>query len=147
MPAAVRPHAAHVVAGPRVARRPVSLRGVRYFVREGIEGFRRNGLMSVAAVTITVVTLVALGAAIIIAGTLGTAAGGVERRLQVIVYLRDGLQPKEIDGLRAQLAGLPGATGVVFVSKEAALDVFQRRMGGKVDLRGILSHNPLPASF
>jgi cell division transport system permease protein len=147
MPAAVRPRAAHPVAGPGVARRPASLRGVRYFVREGIEGFRRNGLMSVAAVTITVVTLVALGAAIIIAGTLDTLAGGVERRLQVIVYLRDGLQRNEIDGVQARLARLPGVTGVVFVSKEAAFESFQRRLGGNVDLRGILSHNPLPASF
>jgi len=147
MPAAVRPHPAHPVARTGVGRRPSSVRGVRYFIREGIEGFRRNGLMSVAAVTITVVTLVALGAAFIVAGTLDTLAGGVERRLQVIVYLRDGLRPTEVDGMRARLARLPGVTGVVFISKEAALESFQRRLGGKVDLRSILTHNPLPASF
>ncbi len=148
MPAAVRPHAVHPAARPGVARRrPAPLRGVRYFVHEGVEGFRRNGLMSVAAVTITVVTLVALGAAIIIAGALDTLASGVERRLQVIVYLRDGLPPNEIDDVRTRLAGLPGVTGVAFVSKEAALESFQRRLGGTVKLRGVLSHNPLPASF
>lgn len=130
-----------------MARRPASVRGMRYFIREGIEAFRRNGLMSVAAVTITVVTLVALGAAIIVAGTLDALAGGVERRLQVIAYLRDGLRPSEIAAVQARLERLPGVTGVVFVSKEAALESFQRRLGGKVNLRGVLSHNPLPASF
>jgi cell division transport system permease protein len=147
MPAAVRPRAVHHAARPAAARRPAPVSGVRYFVREGVQGFRRNGLMSVAAVTITIVTLVSLGAAIIIAGTLDALAGGVERRIQVIVYLRDGLRPSELDGVRTRLAQLPGVTGVVFVSKEAALESFQRRIGGKVDLRGILSHNPLPASF
>lgn len=147
MPAAVRPHAVHRAAGPAASRRPASVRGVRYFIREGVEGFRRNGLMSVAAVTITVVTLVSLGAAIILAGTLDALAGGVERRIQVVVYLRDGLRPRELDAVHTRLARLPGVTGVVFVSKEAALESFQRRLGGKVDLRGILSHNPLPASF
>jgi len=147
MPAAVRPHAVHPASRPGIFRRPASLRGMRYFIREGIEGFKRNGLMSVAAVTITVVTLVALGAAIIVAGTLDTLAGGVERRLHVIVYLRDGLPAGEIDGVRARLTRLPGVTSVVFVSKEAALESFQRRLGGTVNLRGVLSHNPLPASF
>jgi cell division transport system permease protein len=147
MPAAVRPRVVHPTARPAVARRPAPLRGMRYFIREGVEGFKRNGLMSVAAVTITVVTLVSLGAAIIVAGTLDAMAAGVERRLQVIVYLRDGLPASEIDGVRARLAGLPGVTGVAFVSKEAALESFQRRLGGTVNLRGVLSHNPLPASF
>ena len=147
MPAAVRPHAVRPAARPSMARRPASVPGMRYFIREGVEAFRRNGLMSVAAVTITVVTLVALGAAIIVAGTLDALAGGVERRLQVIVYLRDGLRPSEIGAVQAQLERLRGVTGVVFVSKEAALESFQRRLGGKVNLRGVLSHNPLPASF
>src|SRR5215470_6541989 len=105
MPAAVRPHAVRPAARPIMARRPASVRGMRYFIREGIEAFRRNGLMSVAAVTITVVTLDAL-------------AGGVERRLQVIAYLRDGLRPSEIDAVQARLERLPGVAGVVFVSKE-----------------------------
>lgn len=148
MPAVTRPGtAAPLITARGPARRPVPARGVRYFVREGVQGFRRNGLMSVAAVTITMVTLVALGAAFVVATTLDHLAGDVERKLQAFIYLRDGLRPNEVEAVRTRLARLPGVTQIVFVSKEDALIAFQQRLGGKVDLWEMLSHNPLPASF
>jgi len=147
MPAATRsgPAAPRLAALP--AARRAAARGAPYFVREGIEGFRRNGLASVAAVTITMVTLMALGVALIVASTLDQLAGGVERKLQVVVYLRDGLRSSEVEAARARLSRLPGVTQVDYVSKDDALTVFQQRVGGRVDLREVLSHNPLPASF
>lgn len=148
MPAATNPEAAaRPAAAPRADRPAGPARGARYFVREGVEGFKRNGLMSVAAVTITMVTLTALGAAVIVAGMLNQLAAGVERKLNVMVYLRDGLRSNEVGAVRARLMRLPGVTGVVFVSKEDALASFQQRLGGRVDLKEFLSRNPLPASF
>ena len=148
MPAATRPGTAARPATARHGPRPTRpARGAPYFLREGVEGFKRNGLMSVAAVTITMVTLMSLGAAFIVAGTLDQLAAGVERKLEVIVYLRDGLRPADVDAVRTRLGRLPGVTGVVFVSKEDALASFQQKLGSKVDLKEFLSHNPLPASF
>ncbi len=146
MPAATKPGAVARPFAERAVRRSAA-RGAPYFVREGIEGFRRNGLMSVAAVTITIVTLMALGIALIVASTLDQLAGGVERKIQVVVYLRDGLRSSDVDAVRARLGRLPGVTHVAYVSKDDALAAFQQRLGGRVDLRELLSHNPLPASF
>jgi cell division transport system permease protein len=148
MPAATKPEAVTPQAADRRSpRRPRPVRGVPYFVREGVEGFKRNGLMSVAAVTITTVTLVALGAALIVASALDQLAAGVERKIQVIVYLRDGLRADEVEAVQTRIGRLPGVTRIEFISKEDALTAFQQRLGGRVDLRGVLSHNPLPASF
>jgi cell division transport system permease protein len=148
MPAATRPGTtARPAAARSASRRAGPARGAPYFLREGVEGWRRNGLMSVAAVTITMVTLMALGAAFIVAGTLDQLAAGVERKLEINVYLRDGLRSTDVDTVRTRLERLPGVTGVVFVSKEDALASFQQRLGNKVDLKEFLSHNPLPASF
>jgi cell division transport system permease protein len=130
--------------GPR-ATRPA--RGASYFLREGMQGFRRNGLMSLAAAIITMVTLVALGMALVIASTLDHIASSVERRVEVVVYLHDGLHARDVDDLRARLLELPGVTGATYVSKSEALAEFQQAFKGAVDLQGLLSHNPLPASF
>jgi len=70
-----------------------------------------------------------------------------QRKLQVLVYLRDGLRPDEVEAVQTRLGRLPGVTRIAFISKEDALTAFQRRLGGRVDLREVLSHNPLPASF
>jgi cell division transport system permease protein len=148
MPAATRPEGVVRPASvPRADRRVRHARGAPYFLREGVEGFTRNGLMSVAAVTITMVTLTALGAAFVVAGTLDRLSASVEHRLEVIVYLHEGLRPGDVGAVRTRLLRLPGVTEVAFVSKEDALTSFQRRLGGKVDLKEFLSHNPLPASF
>jgi cell division transport system permease protein len=148
MPAATRPEeVVRQASTPRVDRRARPARGAPYFIREGVEGFKRNGLMSVAAVTITMVTLTALGAAFIVASTLDLLAAGVERKLEVIVYLREGLRQSDVGAVRTRLIRLPGVTEVAFVSKEDALASFQQRLGGKVDLKEFLSHNPLPESF
>lgn len=114
---------------------------------EGIQGFRHNGLASAAAVTITMVTLVALGAAMVVASTLDHLARSVESRVQMVVYLRDGLRASEVAAIRTRLIRLPGVTEVTYVSKDDALAAFQQRLGGRVDLTEFLSHNPLPASF
>jgi len=146
MPAAGRPGGGGRVPAVPGAPRRRSARSLLYFVREGIRGFGHNGLASAAAVTITMVTLVALGAATVVASTLDHLARRLESRVQMIVYLRDGLGAGEVAVVRARLTRLPGVTGVTYVSKDDALAAFQQRLGTRVDLSE-LSHNPLPASL
>ncbi|HYM70625.1 MAG TPA: permease-like cell division protein FtsX [bacterium] len=122
-------------------------RGARYFLSEGLQAFRRNGLMSLAAVTVTVVTLVALGAALVVAGALDYIARRLESQVQTIVYLKDGLADNAVAAVRAGLESLPGVTDVTYVSKGEALDRLRRSIGGGVQFRDLLARNPLPASF
>lgn len=147
MPAATKPGIEGRAPAGRTVRRLGPARGLPYFLREGVRGFAHNGLASAAAVTITMVTLMALGAALVVAGTLDRLARGVESKAQVVVYLHDGLRASEIAAVRARLIALPGVTRVTYVSKADALEGFQQRLGGRVDLMEFLSHNPLPASF
>lgn len=141
MPAAVELRPA------RPAHRRARARGVRYFLAEGLEAFRRNGLMSAAAVTITAVTLVALGATLALADVLDFVTHHLEQQVQVVIYLRRPLSGGQAAQLRARLARLPGVRRITYVSEEEALRRLQRSMGDRVDLRDLLAHNPLPASF
>ena len=127
--------------------RRVTPGGVRYLVSEGLQAFRRNGLMSAAAVTITVVTLIALGSALVVSGALGHIARALESQVQVVVYLKDGLQPSAVGEEGASLGVLDGVTEVNYVSKGRALEQLRRSMGGGAEFRVLGSHNPLPASF
>ncbi len=122
-------------------------RGWRYVLAEGVGGFARNGLMSVAAVTITMVTLLALGGALVVAGTLDQIARHLEQQVQVVVYLRDGLPPREVAALRDRLYRLPGVTGLTHVSQDEALAQLQKSLRGAAPFGDLLGRNPLPASF
>jgi cell division transport system permease protein len=132
---------------PRRRRGQHRSRGVRYFLVEGFEGFRRNGVMSAAAVTITMVTLLALGGALVVAATLDHIARHLERQMEVVAYLRDGLTPAQAGTLRDRLAHLPGVRSLDYVSKDEALTRFQQSMGGQMNVQDLLTRNPLPASY
>jgi cell division transport system permease protein len=114
---------------------------------EGWRAFARNGLMSLAAVVVTMVTLLALGATLVVSGTVDHVVGHLERQLQVVAYLRDGLSAGALDAVRDRVEHLPGVTDVQYVSKEQALASLQRAVGGRAEFRDLLAHNPLPASF
>lgn len=121
--------------------------GVRYALAEGAQGFVRNGLMSLASVVITSVTLTALGAALVVAGALNHVASALEQQLEVVVYLRPGAMPDEIAAARAGLERIPDVAGIEYVSPEDALHRLEAQIGPQAKFRDLLQRNPLPASF
>jgi cell division transport system permease protein len=134
-------------AAPRRAVRRVRPLGLGYALAEGAQGFLRNGLMSVASVVITAVTLLALGGALAVAGALDHVAAQLQQQLQVVVYMRPGETAAGIASLRGALVRIPGVTTIDYVSPQEALRRLESQLGPGARLRELLAHNPLPASF
>ncbi len=114
-----------------------------FLVREGVVGFRRNGLMSAAASSSILVALVAFGGALVTLWNLQAVAARVEEQLVVVAYLHDALSPAEVELARKAAAALPGAREVVFVPREEALRRLEQALGG-VELGEVVRRNPLP---
>ena len=135
--------------GRRHARAPRVLRplGLRYAVAEGAQGFVRNGLMSLASVVITAVTLFALGGALAVAGALTHVAAALEQQLQVVAYFHAGVTPEEVAAARARLGRVAGVADIEYVSPQEALQRLEAQIGPGAKFRDLLQHNPLPASL
>src|SRR5439155_350357 len=73
-----------------------------YFIAEALASFRRNGLMTVAAVTTIVVALLVVGGAVVLGLNLSHLAETLESEVAVVAFLHDGLTSAEIT--RAQRA-------------------------------------------
>lgn len=131
----------------RGRRRRVRPLGLRYALSEGVQGFVRNGLMSVASVVITATTLLALGGALAVAGALNHVAVSLERQLQVVVYLRPGAGDGEVMAVYDRLSHVPGVARIEYVSAQEALRRFEAQLGPRARLQDLLRRNPLPASF
>jgi cell division transport system permease protein len=119
------------------------LASLAYLSREGVLGFWRNGLMSVAAVSTMLAALLALGGALVSLWNLQALATRVEAQLVVVASLRDGLSPAEVEAARAAAAGLAGVQQVVLIPREEALRRLEQALGG-VQLREAVRRNPLP---
>lgn len=117
------------------------------FVADAWASFRRNGLMTAAAVTTVTVALLVVGAAVLIGLNLGKVALVIEDQVQVVAFLRDGLAPAEADTVKAAVAALPGVQTVRFVGRNEALDRLRERLGEGPAFADLVATNPLPDSL
>jgi cell division transport system permease protein len=67
--------------------------------------------------------------------------------MRVYVYLENGLDQDGIERVRTGLYNFDSVRGVVFVSREEALERFRERLGEGSSLVDDLETNPLPNSF
>lgn len=109
--------------------------------------FRRNGLMTVAAVTTISVALLVVGSAVVIGANLARIAGVLEDQVQVVAFLRDGMGAAEAADLRSAVAALPGVAAVQFVGRDEALARLQTHLGEEGAFADLVQTNPLPDSL
>lgn len=126
----------------------MSLRTKEYFIREAFVSIRRNGLMSLAAISTVAISLLVLGLFLVLVFNINNMASMLESQVQITVYVKDEVSNDKMTELKGQLAKLTGVTKVGFTSKEQAMKDFRKRLGDQKDLLDSLGDvNPLPNSF
>jgi cell division transport system permease protein len=120
---------------------------IAFSFRRALEGFRRNGLMSVAATATMVLMLVLLSGLTLLLTSLNTTLKSVENEVQVVAYMRDSSTPASIASLQTTLENMPQVTEVGYVSKDQAYADFVARHPDQVDVIKTLPTNPMPASL
>jgi len=114
-----------------------------YFMGEAATSFRRNGLMSIAAVSTLLVTLLAVGAGFLAGMNLTHLAQTLDAQVEVVAYLTDGLPAVDGRQLRQTIAALPDVATVRFVSRADALKRLQARLGATAAFADLAETNPL----
>ncbi len=77
----------------------------------------------------------------------GSAVNSLEDRLEMSVYLKDGLTEHEKEFLLRRLKAEPAVRQAVLLSKAEALALFKKGLKGREALVDGLGENPLPDSF
>lgn len=119
---------------------------VGFAVRQGLEGLWRNRVMSLAATVTMVMMLVLLASLVIVLSGMQAGVSFIESKVEIRAELAEGVVQERVDALTAQLRALPEVGSVTYVSKEEALDEFQRQRveAGEEPITGYTS-NPFPA--
>jgi cell division transport system permease protein len=130
------------------------LRFVTFSVTRGLQGLRRNGLMTLAATATMLLMLLLLAGFWLVQAGLAAGVQYVEQKVEIVADLHDvagaeGSITVQAVALAADVAALRSVRSVAYVSKEEALARFRERLRqrGQVDLTGFLDRNPLPASL
>jgi len=121
---------------------------IAYYFREAFHDMRHNGGMMFASVGITLVMFIILGFFLLVTANLDYMAKDVESKLEITVYLQDGLTQERIAALTKEIALVPGVKSSTFVSNTEALQRLSERLGNRKDLlAGYEADNPLRHSF
>ena len=68
---------------------------IDYFFRETVIGLRRNGLVVFAAISTAFIALFLLGMALLIRREVDLVVSNTTGRVEVVVYLTDGIGPDQ----------------------------------------------------
>jgi cell division transport system permease protein len=123
------------------------LRAISYFVTEASTSLWRSRLVNAVSVGTIAVSLFVLGAFLTVASGLGELVTRWTEKVQVIVYLDDGVEDRVRASLENRLREDPAVGAVEFVSREEALARFREMFRDLSSLPEDLGENPFPASL
>jgi len=116
-------------------------------LREALTAFRRAPLLTGLSAAMVGLALFVVGLFAVAAHNLRIALETVEERVEVVAYLRDGASIGEIETAIRQLERLDRVAGVVYISKDEALNVARTELPEIGELSSDLEVNPFPASL
>ncbi|HMN19211.1 MAG TPA: permease-like cell division protein FtsX [Candidatus Moranbacteria bacterium] len=94
--------------------------------KEGFHNFRRNGLLSVATVSVLGVSLYVMSATILIGVVANSVLGNIRDNIEISVYFNPTVPEERILEIKGKLEGYREIKSVGYVSKEQALDEFKK---------------------
>jgi cell division transport system permease protein len=124
----------------------VMLRALGYFFHEALTSLWRSRLVNAVSVGTIAVSLFVLGAFLTVAGNLGDVVDRWTEKIQVIVYLEDGIEDRVRASLDNRLREDPAVASLDWVSREEALERFRALFRDLSSLPEDLGENPFPAS-
>lgn len=115
------------MVGPNRARSRRHSRGwnLGYFLREGFVSIFRHGLMSFAAVCMTVACLLIMGTFTLVAVDLDANFREMERSNEFSAYVDETLTDAQAIGLEPTLMNVPNVRQVIFVDRRDVLENFR----------------------
>lgn len=118
-------------------------------IRAGMVNFVRNAWLSIAAMAIMIVTLSIILFSVIVNATFRNTVAQITEKIDVSVYLKDSTTPAQKDNLLKELKALPSVADVSYLSKEQALEAYQKQNAGNASLLQAINEtdNPLPATI
>jgi len=128
------------------ARMPL-LRALSYFLEEALTSLWRSRLISALSIVTIGVSLFVLGAFLTVASNLNVVVERWTQKVQITVYLRDGIDPPTRERLEERLASDAAVLAFERVSREAALDRFRALFRDLRSLPDDLGENPFPESI
>ena len=121
--------------------------GFFYALKETAKSLYRNRWLSMASVGVVVVTLLMLGAFMMVSLNVSHITDAVKGQVEIVVYVDDEAAEELKTQLQAMLTSRGDLAEVRFVPREEALQRLQGPLGDLLEGYDVDAENPLPDSY
>jgi cell division transport system permease protein len=118
-----------------------------FTLREGVLNLRRAPFLSLSSVAVMGLSLFVLGIFLLITVNLRSAIVAVQKQVEVVVFVGEGIRDAELQSLDRFLREHPGVMDVRYLTRDEALAKFRAELNEKEYLLEALETNPLPDTF
>ena len=122
------------------------IRSIKY----GFQNFGRNIFLSIATTSIMVLTLFGLGFFMVINQISSDALNGIQDRVDISVYLKEGLEESQVNDFVNYVKVIEGVKETTLITKEMALEKFKEIYKDNpsiIQSLQLLDENPLPVTL
>lgn len=120
---------------------------VRHF-REAFRNIWRNGWMTFASISTVSVTLMILGAFVLLALNVEHITGSVEKTVEIRLFLKMDTTDEQIKSIENEIRSMPEVAEVTFIPWEQGLEELKKGFGQDADLfDGLEKEKVLPDAF
>lgn len=122
---------------------------IRYFLKEGFSGLKKNLLMTVASIIAVAACISIMSFSYCVVSNLQYMLDQMEDSIGISVFLKGDLSSEDIENMKTTISGLDHVTKVTYVSPTDALDQLKEQWGADEDIFIGLdeTNNPLSHSF
>src|SRR3954470_8644989 len=120
---------------------------VNFVLSEVATGLRRNLTMTVAMILTTAISLGLMGTGILIATMISDMKEIYYDKVQVSIFLADGVTDDQRSAIEQQLKGSPEVKSFIYESKDEAYKRFKEQFAQQPDLVNNVGPDALPESF
>jgi cell division transport system permease protein len=118
-------------------------------INTGIVNFGRNAWLAIAAMAVMIITLTIVLFSIVTNATFANTIAQITDKIDVSVYLKDGIKEGAGQDLAKDLRRLPNVKSVTYLSKQEALDRYREQNANNPALLSAINEtdNPIPATI
>ncbi|WP_420795151.1 permease-like cell division protein FtsX [Desulforamulus ferrireducens] len=126
----------------------VNLNSINYFFKEAFTSLVRNSWLSISSIGIVTVSLIILGASLLLVVNAEKLAQSVESSVEITVFLEEEVGKVERERIKEKIKEHAAVDTIEFISKEQALQDMKKSFGERADILDSLEgSNPLPDAF
>lgn len=117
-------------------------------IKSGLVNFKRNGIVSWAAVLVTTITLLVISTVVLLQAVLHSSLEQIKDKVDVTIYFNTGAAEEQIMALKDSISKLPEVSLVTYTSADEALRLFRERHSGDyptIQALDEIGENPLGA--